>query len=556
MLKELLIENLVLINRAELILGPGFTALTGDTGAGKSLLVTAFKVLLGARADLKLVGKTKDLALIQAVFQVTDTAKDLLDEKGIPCHEDEVIIRRIISLDGKNRTFINGIRSTLTDLRAVTPHLVTLAGQHEFQRLLNPEVHRIWLDEYSNISTKRLSNLLAVAKKQKKALAVLEKKKRLQNEKKDELLDHAKLIDEISPKPLEDERLEEERQVLKKVEKIRALAQSLYHCLYGEREGILEGVSEGARILDKLASIDPKLQGLLERMESVRIELDDVAASVRDYLYDLPMDDTRLRQIEDRLFRLKDLRRRFGPSLEDVIRYRQDIEQQLDQLENLGKQIEEAQKALNDMERDVISEAQKISDMRKAAAKTFQDAVQQQLFELNLEKALFEVQVETPTKPTMTDVGSYGMDKVTFLFSANPGHELRPLSDVASGGELSRILLALKVVMGEVQQSELMVFDEIDSGIGGEVAERVGQKLKRLSRSAQVIAITHFPQIAALADRHFVVRKHQGAKTTFSLVEQVDGRKRIEEIARMLGGEGRKAKEYAKELLGPILRGA
>ncbi len=556
MLKELLIENLVLINHAELILGPGFTVLTGDTGAGKSLLVTAFKILLGARADLKLIGKTKDLALIQAVFHASNTAKDLLDEKGIPCHEDEVIVRRIISLDGKNRIFINGIRSTLTDLRAIMSHLVTLAGQHEFQRLLDSEIHRMWLDEYSNISTKRLSNLLAVAKKQKKALVFLQKKKRLQNEKKDELLDHAKLIDEINPNPLEDEGLEEERQVLKKVEKIRALAQNLYHCLYGEREGILEGLSEATRVLDKLASIDHKLRGLFERIESVRIELDDIAASVRDYLYDLPLDDTRLRQIEDRLFRLKDIKRRFGPSLEDVIQYRKEIEQQLDQLENLDKQIDKAQKTLNDMERDVLSEAEQISRMRKEAAKTFQHTVQQQLLELNLEKALFKVKVKTPTNPTMTDVGSHGMDKVTFLFSANPGHELRPLSDVASGGELSRILLALKVVMGKVQQSELMVFDEIDSGLGGEVAERVGQKLKRLSRSAQVIAITHFPQIAALADRHFVVRKQQSAETTFSHIEQVDGRRRIEEIARMLGGEGRKAQEYAKELLGPVFRRA
>ncbi len=555
MLRELVIENFILIDRAEVFFAPGFTVVTGDTGAGKSLLIKALTMLMGARGDSRLVGKRGKRATIQAVFDAGDHVREILDERGIECDE-ELILRRVISRDGKNRVFINGVITTLSDLRNISTLLLSLASQHEFQRLLSVDIHRRWLDEFAGIETESFSLLLKEFRQLKGELNTLfEKQANLEAHRK-ELLHDARIIDEIDPEPQEEDRLMEERRLLRQSEKVRGLAQELFQRLYGEKGNVLEGLSSCRRLIERLSSIDSGLQKLCSQMDSIIVEADDVASSIRDYLYNLPMDDSRLRQVEERLFDLKRLRKRFGPSIEDVLEYRARIQEELAGVDSLEEKIEDTKGLLEKKGETLLKEAKRISKRRKEAARLFQEAVQNQLRDLNLKRARFQVEVASPLEPSVEDLGATGMDKVTFLFSANPGQELKPLTEVASGGELSRLLLAIKVVMGRSQGSETLIFDEIDSGLGGEVAEKVGRKLRAISDTSQVIAISHFPQIAALAHSHVVVKKEQGQSDTVSRVFQVEGEERVEEIARMLGGESGKAREYAKELLGPVFRGA
>ena len=555
MLKELIIENFVLIDRAEVFFAPEFTVVTGDTGAGKSLLIKALSMLMGARGDSRVVGKRGRKATIQAVFDPGDNVREILNERSIEC-EGELVLRRVISRDGKNRVFINGVITTLFDLRHISSELLSLAGQHEFQRLLSVDIHRRWLDEFAGIETENFSLLLKEFRRLKEELnALFEKQARLKA-RREELLDDARIIDEIDPEPEEEDRLMEERRLLRQTEKVRGLAQELFQRLYGERGNVLEGLSSCSRLIERLSSVDPDLQRLCSQMDSIIVEADDVASSIRDYLYNLPMDDSRLRQVEERLFELKRLRKRFGPSLEDVLEYRGRIKEELAGMDSLEEKIEEKKGLLKEKGRALLKEAKEISKRRREAARLFQEAVQHQLRDLNLKRAKFQVEVTSPSEPSVEDIGATGLDKVGFLFCANPGQELKPLTEVASGGELSRILLAIKVVMGKGRGSETLIFDEIDSGLGGEVAEKVGRKLRAISDTCQVIAISHFPQIAALAHSHVVVKKEQGQSDTVSRVFQVEGKERVEEIARMLGGESGKAREYAKELLGPVFRGA
>ncbi len=553
MLRELVIENFVLIDRVEVLFVPGFTVVTGDTGAGKTLLIKAFKVLLGARGQSRFVGGNGRHASIQAVFEAGSGVRRFLRERGIECGE-ELILRRIISSDGKNRVFINGVISTIADLRSLSLNLMSLAGQHEFQKLLRQDIHRSWLDGFACISTKGLGSILSEVRCLRNRLESLVEKQAELEERREGLERDAGVIDGINPRIDEEDRLVEERRVLRQSEKMRVLGQELFQRLYGDRDSILEGLSACRRLIGKLSSIDQSLESLCSQIESVISETDDIASSIRDYLYNLPMDDSRLHQVEERLFQLRGLKKRFGPGVEDVLEYRDRIDVELSMMENLEGQVREVERILFQKERDLIAKALEISGRRKEAAILFQEKVQAQLGDLGLGKARFQVQVESPREPSVKAIGERGMDRVTFLFSANPGQGLKPLTEVASGGELSRLLLAIKVVLGTMQGSETMVFDEIDSGLGGEVAEKVGRKLLAISETAQVIAISHFPQIAALAHSHVVVRKEQGESQTTSEIFRVEGSERVVEIARMLGGESGKAREYAKELLGPVFR--
>ncbi len=552
MLKELYLKNFVLIEDAELRPRPDFTVITGDTGAGKSLIVKAFKLILGARAESRLVGPQGKNALIQAVFDINEHIKGFLNERGID-YQEELIIRRVISGDGKGQVFINSVRCTLADLKNLAGHLISIAGQHEFQRLLDKETQTKWLDKYAKVSTSCLSSILSDAKGLQNELSLLIAQKRRLNEKVEELLEDAKAIDEIDPRPDEEDSLADELNLLRQTEKIKNLGRELYQRLYEGKQSVLDGLAQCVKLLEKMASIDSKLEEPASRMTSLALEADDISAYIRDYLFDLPVDNSRLRQVEERLFRLRSLRKRFGPSLEDVIRYRHFIERELSQTEDIDSAIKEIRTRLENKEREILDEAKRISQKRKEAAKLFQSAVKEQLRQLNLPKVRFEVEIKTPDEPCLSDVGLKGMDRVSFLFSANPGQALQPLSQVASGGELSRILLAIKVVMGELAGSETLVFDEIDSGLGGEVAEKVGKKLRAISLKTQVIAITHFPQIASLAHGHLLVQKRQYDSYTASRIYDLNAKERIQEIARMLGGDSEKAKEYATELLGTVL---
>ncbi len=551
MLRQIIIENFALIDRAEIDFASGLTVITGESGAGKSLFIKALNMILGARAETRFIGPFGKVTTIQALFDAGDALKPFFKDRGID-YDGELILRRIISQEGKGKIFINGVLSTLSELRDLTKDLIGIASQHEFHTLLNKTSQRSLLDTYANISTSKLRKVYNDVQELNKRLIELKQKKKSLQETEEELREEARLIDDISPQEGEEEKLLEEKQVLKATERLREVGSRVYSLLYEERGNVVETLNECRTLLDRLAALDQALEPLCQQISSVEIEANDIAGQLRDYLFDLPVDDSLLRQVEERLYKIRQLKRRFGPEIEDVFEYRRKIDEELKELENLDDQIVSLSKRLREKEKELLVEAIKIREKRQKAAKHLSQEIKKELFDLNLKSSRFEIKLKGPDNPTPEDVTPYGTEEIEFYFCANPGRPLEPLAKVASGGELSRILLAIKVVLGQKSGKETVVFDEIDSGLGGEVAKNVGIKLKEISKTSQVIAITHFPQIASIANKHLCVKKIQDKSQTRSVIKPLSEKERLDELVRMLGGEKESAKRYAEEMFGPI----
>ncbi len=553
MLRQVIIDNFALINRAEMDFTKGLNVITGESGAGKSLFIKALNIILGTRAETRLIGPFGKKSTIQALFEIDKEPKNFFKDRDIE-FDGELILRRVISSDGRGKIFINGVLSTLSDLKQLTKDLIGIASQHEFHALLNKSAQRVMLDTYAEVCLENLKNIYNETKELKVKLNEFLKKKEHQQERKEELIEEVKLIDEISPQEGEEERLLEEKQLLKSTEKLRALGTQTYKILYEERGNIIEKLSECRGLLDRLSGLDQSLEPLSKQISSVEIELNDISSQLRDYLFDLPVDDSKLRQVEERLYKIRQLKRRFGPTIKDVLNYRENLEQELKEIDELDDLIISISKELKKKEERLLKEAITIRKKREKAASILSDKIRKELFDLNLKTSKFEIRLKGPKEPLPEDVTPYGTEEIEFYFSANPGRPLEPISKIASGGELSRILLAIKVVLGQKSGNETIVFDEIDTGLGGEIAEKVGKKLKEISKNSQVIAITHFPQIASLADKHIQVKKIQKENQIQSEFKVLSLDERLDELVRMLGEERESARKYAQEMLGPLFR--
>lgn len=556
MLLELILENFILAERADFSFGPGFTVITGATGAGKSLFVKAMKLILGERADTSVPRHGSKQATVQALFEIPEEFRKGLLDHGIETG-GELIIKRVIPAKGKGRIFINGCLATLQQLRRVTGGLVSIASQHEFQTLLKREKHLDIIDEFGNLGQEcsQVSRLYGETIHLRKRLQRLREKYLEWKDEKDRIRKEQRLIDEIKPKEHEEEGLLRERAVLKSSSQLRSLGEEAYQRLYASRGSITEEMSFCQASLEKMADLDPDLGPLREQIDSVTYQAEDLAISLRDYLHGLPLDLSRLDKIEERLFRLQELKKKYGSEISDVLSYRRDLEERLTEFDGLEQEIETASHKLGEAEERLCSEAKDLSRKRKGLCRGMEQAVLKELAALNLQKAAFKVKMVSPSDILPEAVGQRGADQVEFLFSANPGQPLRPLAKVASGGELSRILLALKTITGKRDLEETLVFDEIDAGLGGEIADSVGMKLRKMGESNQVIAITHFPQIAAMGQGHLVVEKREQNGGTITEVKDISPDDRLSEIVRMLGGETETAKKYAHQLLGSVLRG-
>ena len=556
MLSELILENFILAERAAFSFGPGFTVITGATGAGKSLFVKAMKLVLGGRADASVLRHGADQAAVQALFEIPEKFRKTLLDQGIETG-GELIIRRVIPAGGRGRIFVNGCLVTLQQLRRVTGGLAGIAGQHEFQNLLKREKHLEMIDEFGGLKKecRRLSRLYAETTDLRKRVRALKEKQAKWEDEKDRIHQEQNLIDEIKPKKHEEAELLRERSVLKSSSELRSLGEEAYRKLYSSRGSITEELSFCRASVEKMAGLDSGLGPLREQVDSITYQAEDLAISLRDYLHGLPVDLSRLDRVEERLFKLQELKKRFGPEISDVLSYRAGLEERLTEFDGLEQEIEAATKRLGEAEEQLCWQAEELSRKRKGLCRSMEQAVLKELSALNLKKAAFEVRVVSPDNILPEAVGPRGADQVEFLFSANPGQPLRPLVRVASGGELSRILLALKTITGGRDLEETLIFDEIDAGLGGEVAENVGMKLRKMGEGSQVIAITHFPQIAAMGQGHLVVEKREKDGGTITEVKGISAQARLGEIVRMLGGETETAKRYAHELLGSVLRG-
>ncbi|HEY3373870.1 MAG TPA: DNA repair protein RecN [Candidatus Aquicultor sp.] len=565
MLQELYISNLALIDKAKAVFGDGLNVLTGETGAGKTVVVGAVNLLLGGRAGTSLIRRDCTKAEVEGVFSVPkkmredETVADLFDDE-----DEHIIIRRIISADGKNKCYINDRMVTLAKVQEIGKRLIDLHGQHEHQSLFKISSHIDFLDKYGGAELLQLREAFIDQSKRfkqlKDGLAHLKGAERELLGKKDLLQFQIGEIDSADLSPNEDEELTHERDILRNAEKLYTAVAGAAVTLdeSGESMSATELIAQAAAELKHVSGIDTPLDEITGRLDSLLIEVEDCVAGLRDYGTTLDFPPGRLQEVEDCLALLSLLKRKYGATIEDILRYRDQAAAEMALCDTSEERKEALQAEISQKEKELARIAFCQSNARKQFAKAFSAEVKRELAELNMPNAQFEVLCirEQDSEGLLVDGGWYrlystGIDKIEFMVSANKGEPVKPLIKIASGGEISRIMLALKIVLADADEVSTLIFDEVDVGIGGKTAMAVGQKMAVLARKHQVIAVTHLPQIASYADRHFnVVKSEKGSRTVTEIGELLD-RDRIDEMARLLSGnaESDVSLKHAEELL-------
>jgi DNA repair protein RecN (Recombination protein N) len=521
MLRYLSIQHLAVIERLEIEFDAGFTVLTGETGAGKSILVEAVGLLLGARASSDLVRTGEQLATIQAIF---DTG-----------HE-EVIVRREITAQGRSRAFVNGALATSGALRDLAGRLLEMHGQHEHQGLLVADSHLDLLDGYAGLE--QACDQVASLHQRVTALRAERDTLRIDERQKLARLDLLTFQrDEIEKAGLhagEDEALEAERQVLANAEKLQRLSAEAYELLYERDEAVLSALNAVWKRVAELAAVDARAQPYLEARAGVASQLEDLAFFLRDYAEHIDASPGRLQAVDDRVGLMDRLKRKYGPTLADVIAHAETCREQLAALQSSDQRAVEVAALLLAAEGEFRRHAEQLSEARRVAATRFARELVAALGDLAMGRTRFEVRFEALTAEAW---GPRGLDQIEFFVSPNPGEDLRPLTRVVSGGELSRLMLAIKTLTSRTGKGATLIFDEVDAGIGGHTADVVGRRLQSLAADAQVLCITHLPQIAASADHHYRIAKSVRGSRTVTDVERLDAEGRRQELARMIAGQ-------------------
>ena len=559
MLNLLKISNIALIDALEIEFGSGLNLLTGETGSGKSIIVDSLGALAGERVTSDLIKEGTGAAKIEGLFTVdrTPSTVELLDEAGIEIDDEgsiELIVRREISLTGKNRIFVNNQLVTAAFLRRLGPVLVDIHGQGEQTSLFDPATHLELLDEYARAAPLR-EKVAAAYTAWSRAMRELTELQRGESEKL-QLLDILKFqVDEIRRTGLkagEETELEEEKRRLNNVEKLSSLSGDALNLLYDADEATVTTLEKAVRKIDELTEYDSRFAGYQEGLQAAQAVLQDLSFAVRDFATHLEFSPERLEEIESRLAEITRVARKYGGTVDTALEHLKDSESRLDAIENAEFHQEEARKRVEQARATYVAAATDLHNTRTKAAAKFGKEVESALAAVALNKAKFEVRIEgAEGEDPDRRFTPKGFDTVEFFFSANAGESVKPLARVASGGEASRLMLILKTTAKEKAQGKAAVFDEIDTGIGGRVAEAVGAKLKTLSATQQVLCVTHQPQVASQADRHFVVEKSMTKNRTTIAVRELAASERIEEIARMLAGSTvtDAARENARELI-------
>ena len=536
MIRYLAIRNLAVIESVAVEFEQSFNILTGETGAGKSILVEAVGLLLGGRATQDLIRTGEDLATVEAIFETSDGG--------------ELIVRREITSQGRSRAFINGALATAAALKDLSNRLVELHGQHEHQQLLDPTQHLALLDTWSDLAETRIT----VSRAFDAVRALREQLDRLRMDDREraarlELVEFQ--LGELKKAELhtgEDETLTAERTLLRSADTIQRLCGESYAELYDNETAALPQLGHVWKRVSELAAIDPRFASYLEARDGIKAQLEDLAFTLRDFAGGIDASPARLQQVEDRLALIERLKRKHGGTLEDAIAHRDKLAAEYRALTGGESSLAEVEQDLADAGRAYLNSARTLSTSRRKAAPEFARRIEQELADLAMERTRFEIRLATnEAEGQWTEAG---IDTGEFFLSPNVGEDLRPLAKIVSGGELSRIMLALKTlaVSGD---SKTLIFDEVDAGIGGRVATVVGQKLASLGDRHQVLCITHLPQIAAAGRTHFLIEKRVESRRTLTSVARLATEDRVSEIARMMGGAaaGEKAQESARELL-------
>ncbi len=548
MLSELTIKNFAIIDDIRISFEDGFSVLTGETGAGKSIIIEAVNLLLGGRASADLVRSGCNAAELEAFFDIDarSGAGMILEDLGMDS-SDGLIVRRIISSSGTNRVFINSRQSTLDLLKQVTANLAGISSQHAHQGLLKAENHLDILDEFAG--TQELKN--EVKKLYQTIIPLKRKIREFQNsldtkKKEQDFLEFQ--INEISDAGIlanEDEHLEKKREILLNASKIFETVNRSIHEIHDREGSLSERLSFLRNDMEKVSTADERLEKIAEQLSSIVFDLQDITSELRDFSSNIDLDPASLEMTDQRLHLISKLKRKYGGSLTALFDEYEALLKKLSQTTEIEKQIKIFEKDVSGFLKEIEQKAKQLSILRKKAGKNLSELARDELDALEMGKAKFEVafSIQITNDPEDISTSDFekiwldGMDKVSFLLSPNPGEALKPLVKIASGGELSRIVLALKVVLSKTKSLETLIFDEVDAGIGGATSEKVGLKLKQLSQKHQVICITHLAQIAKYAQNQFRISKSVIDGRTFtSIVPLAYANARIEEIARMIGG--------------------
>ncbi|MBV9879184.1 MAG: DNA repair protein RecN [Gemmatirosa sp.] len=550
MLTELRIRNFAIIESLTLPLARGFNVLSGETGAGKSIIVGALGLLLGERASADLIRTGTDRASVEGVFDVDSAAKlaDLLDERGIEVDEPTVVLKREIAAGGRARAWINGTTVTAGVLAEVGRRLVNLHGQHEAQTLLDGESQRHILDAFGGgvaqaDRTRDASHALGAVREEKRLLA----RRRDDAERRADYLRHVvKEIDAAHLTAGEDERLEEEARRLEHAEELRTLSSGAAELLEGGEDAVLQRLAQLHRALGSLERIDPSLARLQELYDSSFYALEELSRELVEYERTVDLDPERLEEVHRRRDLVFRLCKKYGPGLADVIETGRKAREELDLVDSAAidlKALEEREEAARAR---LVAEAAALTELRRAAAERLARAVEAVFPDLGMADGRFHAALVPRAEP-----GPTGAEDVEFRVALNVGHEARPLARAASGGELSRVMLALKTILARLDGVPTLVFDEVDAGIGGRVGLMVGETMRRVAGQHQVFAISHLPQLAARAHHHIMVSKGAKGGVTTADVRVLAGDERVREVARMLGGdpESEVSRAHARELL-------
>jgi DNA repair protein RecN (Recombination protein N) len=550
MLSQLRVHDLVLIDELDIELSPNFNVLTGETGAGKSLVAVAVDLLLGRRASGELVRKGAREAEIEGLFDISDESevKERLNQGGFPC-EDELLIRRVIVAEGRHRCYVNGRLASLGVLAELADGLARVTSQHEQHSLMDPASQLQLLDGFGphTEDVLKMERLYSSLEEASKKLDELKSKSRDRASRLDYLQFQLNEIDAISPVKGELEELENEIVRMRNQELLARTAVETAEELYEGDGAIFERLGALTRKLDEASRFDPELNTSLEGIREAAAVIEDAARFFMNYKRRLADDPERLAEMEDRLERLTTLQRKHGTDLDGVIALREQIAGEIESLQKYDETLEEANEIFSLRQKQAMEQAVLLTRKRKKTGLKLVKAVINELMDLMFNQAKFEVEFER----AKNGIGSKGNDRVEFLVALNPGEGFHPLRKAASGGELSRLMLGVKGALAGVGPVGTYIFDEVDSGIGGQVAAAVGKKLKALATHHQVICITHMPQIAGMADRHLFVSKETKSGRTLTSVARLSSAERIEELARMLGGERitDKTRAAARELV-------
>jgi len=566
LLKEIKVENIALINKAHIKFSPGLTILSGETGAGKTLIVEALKLLVGEKADKNLIRSGKKNAYVEGYIELNNwpkLLKNLIKLKYVDEGCEYLILGRKLDRDGKNLCYLNGRSTTLKSLKEIGNLLIDLHGQHEHQSLFNVSNHLEILD---NFGKEEIVNL----RKSYERL-FLKRKKLIHNYLKLESTERERLIDrlEFEKKEIEraelktdeEKKLKAEREVLRNYENIYSLSKNIYNLLESdenEEEGIIQKIAQLLNSADKLSSIDTRLKTQSQELKSIYYSLSEISSAIRKYINDITYNPKRIEQIENRLALISNLKRKYGDTIDNILKYLSSIKERLEDLKNYEKNLKNLQEELKECNDALSRVASKLSKKRKKIARELSEVISKELEELELKNCKFEVSLKRVkdkegifvddvfVKPLIN-----GVDKVEFLISPNPGEPLMQLTKIASGGEISRIMLAIKICLDEADEIPILVFDEIDVGIGGTAAPSVAAKLLKLSLLHQIFCITHLAPIGSMADTHFLIEKKLRKNRTITKVKKIKNDERIEEINRMLVGDKPTKISYnhARELL-------